>query len=324
MALYRKVLFSLSVVFFASTSYAQDEDLLDNIKTTASTVKKTFDFIPNTPSSPSGLLPMAESSSITKAYKKLDHKSVLGQRRFLKREQEMIKDCDLTLHSVLLFDGDDIISDTIQGFSHGSYSHIGLGLLDTKTQKKFVFESKGSATQILRLIKPQVQIDLYDNVVPTYGGIVAERMFNFDAGHEPDVDKVLQSVNKYLGVSYEQHPLELIEACSRSNDCSNSSSMFCSELVAQVLQDHGYMDKSIYPNNYIPRDFGKLQESLRLLNVSLSDEIVVRTASQKGFIEKIKDDIIWAEQKIVHGVGDLFPHHAKEVKPSTGGSQPSI
>lgn len=64
--------------------------------------------------------------------------------------------------------------------------------------------------------------------------------------------------NKYASKPYETSGEEFIAAKFRLNKKEDKKSYFCSEFVAQMLQDMGLLSGSKLPNNYSPDDFVNL------------------------------------------------------------------
>jgi hypothetical protein len=80
----------------------------------------------------------------------------------------------------------------------------------------------------------------------------------FEFIHNVDGLKIIEAFSKYKGRPYERSGMEFLRAKLRGNKHANMSSVFCSELVATVLQDVGVLPLKPYANNYSPDDIGKL------------------------------------------------------------------
>lgn len=184
-----------------------------------------------------------------------------GKTAFLEEERALIANKTLNLWGVALFSGSDLIGAGIRRITHSEHSHCGLVLVD-QDSVQYCFESTGAADEILEQgILPEVQIHTFDVVRDGYSGGVTVRQFTFADGQGPDVAQLRSIVDRRLGESYSKDLSPLFRAIHEDNTTDNSSAtnapIFCSELVAEVLIELGYLppaDKRL-ANNYVPRDF---------------------------------------------------------------------
>lgn len=175
----------------------------------------------------------------------------------------------LYIYAILLFSGTDYVSQVIQDITGSEYSHVGLLLKDRETDQSYVFESTGSFSQIAMEYQfPQVQIHRLETVIAAYPGKIVQRVIlnrNADLNVEPYITPL-------LGTSYERHIAELLRALARDNTKENETSLFCSELVAKTLRDHGLLILNRLTNNYMPKDFSE-KEDQDLKGLILGPEI---------------------------------------------------
>lgn len=169
------------------------------------------------------------------------------------------------IRGIALFTGSDPFSYVIRGLTNSKYSHVGAILskhgADQNDQKNwYCFESTGDAIEILeRGQLPSVRISSWLDVVKNYNGGIYTRMFNFKA--QPDYKKVTKFVEDYDGRPYEIQGIELIQSYYRDNKKAELSTVFCSELAAQLffdvdlLKTESLSDSQKISNNYIPKDF---------------------------------------------------------------------
>lgn len=74
--------------------------------------------------------------------------------------------------------------------------------------------------------------------------------------------------------------LELVELVDRGNTVENIKSVFCSELIALMLQNLGYLSNKMLADNYTPGDFSSENPHLNLIDVSLDKEIELKNPSR--------------------------------------------
>lgn len=196
---------------------------------------------------------------------------------FLQSELLAIKDKSFNIWGVGLFSGGDPFSKSIQVMTGSKWSHVAAILTD-QSGNKYCFESTGSATQVLKRIRPQVQISLWTDTVTNYSGSVASRQFAFAPTAQPRSETVTDFVHKYLGAVYEENVTTLFKSLARANTTENSQSLFCSELTALMLQEFGYLSADTpdarLAENYLPRDFSSKEFLSFNLGATLSAEFL--------------------------------------------------
>lgn len=159
-----------------------------------------------------------------------------------------------------------------------TYSHVALLLEDKAKQEEYCFESTQSHNKKFPGIGPQVQIRQAKVVFDEYPGRVWKREL-FKDGEQiyPDVT---EQVNKYLGKPFRTSPLEIFKLWCRTNTESNKECFFCIELVATVLQEHGYLSEQTLASNFVPWNFSKKHQKLALQGITLGDEIEITHPSR--------------------------------------------
>lgn len=221
----------------------------------------------------------------------MDEKEVLKegpQKKFIKYEMELLGDKKWQLDSLVLFDGWDVVGCCIKYVSRAPYSHIGIALRSIGEEDMLLFESTSRGPkQIFEGIMPQVQVEKASDVVLGYNGRVSSRKIIFEEGCEPDPVEVTRYVKEMLGTKYEQNMEQLVKSPFRGNSDiytkENEKTMFCSELVAHMLQYFDYMEKKISPHNYTPGHFSERMQSVELVNgASLSPEFELSAPKKKS------------------------------------------
>lgn len=211
----------------------------------------------------------------TPSFSKIETLAV-AEQSFISQQKELIKDKQLKLWGVGLFSGSEAFSLAIQAATATSWSHVTLILVDQYDQK-YCYQSNGDAMQILiQHILPQVQIDLWDDVVKNYSGRkIAIRQFKFTDDSHNDPAIITPYVTNMLGTPYEKDIKELISSIFRANTKEGLKSVFCSEEAAKLLIKLNYLSSERLADNYLPRDFTD-KEFIPLQGCSLGKQVLVK------------------------------------------------
>lgn len=203
----------------------------------------------------------------------IDH--IFHNKEFLEQQHELIKDKELHLYGIALFSGADAVSGMIRKLTNSSWSHVGLMIRDHKNEF-YCFESTSSYDEIMHQgITPQVRISPWNTALQNYNGTVAFRQLFTYQYQKTEETLITPIVQKYIGRPYECDVSSLIEALSGSNKSADISSIFCSELVAEVLQESKFLSDAMPSNNYLPKHFST-EVKLELLKGTLGDENLVK------------------------------------------------
>lgn len=218
------------------------------------------------------LQPHSHAMEITAA---ADKQCIFANEEIVLEQLSLIEGKDLTVWGIGLFAGDDIASGFIRKVTDSSWSHVSLILID-QLNSRYCFESTGSYDEIMyRGMLPQVQISPWATALQNYSGVVAQREFTLSIRKENNPETVGKMVRSLIGVSYETNLISLIEAIKSKNKKADISSLFCSELVAMVLQNLGYLENTKLSNNYLPRDFSTEVHSF-LNGAIVGDEVLLK------------------------------------------------
>ena len=172
---------------------------------------------------------------------------------------------------MVLFAGDNRTSQLIKFVTNSKWSHVGIvvGLKNAL----FLFEASGPRTSSTLSMTGRTQIRKLDMTLNTYKGKVAIRHIN-EPLTEPQLLTLNQSVLKYLGVSYEKNLGELLKSAldvpkswlripiiggllrKLTENRSNPTSFFCSELVSTIYRNLGIRSQDSNPpsNEFTPED----------------------------------------------------------------------
>jgi hypothetical protein len=120
-----------------------------------------------------------------------------------------------------------------------------------ETLNVFCLESTGTPAQVKRGLMPRVQITPLQDVITEYKGDVCVR-----ALYTPiKLESFHPVIVSELGVSYEKKLGQLLKSRKDKNQSADSSSWFCSELVAYLYQTQGLLPDTFAANNVIPKEF---------------------------------------------------------------------
>lgn len=196
------------------------------------------------------------------------------QAEFVQKQREMIEGKGLKLWGIGLFSGTDPFAYGIKLATASRWSHVAVVLIDENKQK-YCYESNGSLSQLLKRIRPEVQIHKWEEVVSNYSGQIATRKFRFSDSSRNEPHAIQQFVYKRLGTPYEKDLEDLVLAVFRENKEEKLTSVFCSEEAAHILMEFKYLANDRLDANYIPRDFSQ-QEFIPLVDCRLGKEKLVK------------------------------------------------
>lgn len=216
----------------------------------------------------------AKSYGALKMQEHPEHKLAITNE-YLEEQYKLIEGKDLAIWGVGLFAGDEPISMGIRWITDSAWSHVSLIYID-QNMVKYNLESTGSGPDILkRGILPQVQIHPWDDSVKNYSGKVAYRQITFTEKKDVNPTETTKLVKDYLGKPYETGVGVLIKSIDRNNTKETPESLFCSEMVAEIMIKSGYLSHERLADNYLPKDFSS-KEFIPLQGIKLETEILVK------------------------------------------------
>ncbi|MEB3702429.1 hypothetical protein Bealeia1_01890 [Candidatus Bealeia paramacronuclearis] len=229
------------------------------------------------------------SISITSTIPEKKHIVLEEQESLIKAEHPQCKlslseKAEYNLRGIALFSGKSAFSRLIKRFTQSDYSHVGVVFSkagenpDDESAWRFFEATISPKDIILERHFPHVRLSPWTQVVEHYDGSVFLRTFKFENDNTPPSQAVTQFVEKFNGRPYEKHLTELIRAAYGSNKKVDLSSVFCSELTAEMFMELGLMPPS-NANNYVPKHFST-ESSIKLVGASLSREMIVKKAKQ--------------------------------------------
>lgn len=182
---------------------------------------------------------------------------------------------------ILLFSGTGPISNGIKAGSLSKWSHVGVAIYSPELDVLLAYQST-TLSKIKDytdgIHKQGVQVNLLSDVLNTYKGEVAVR--NLDVHRTPEMLRVLSYFRREMkGRPYEQSKIELIKSVYDGPfgvNIEDLSSLFCSELVAELYQRWGLISEDIPSNEFVPANFAP-ESGLELLRgATLSDVVYLK------------------------------------------------
>lgn len=182
---------------------------------------------------------------------------------------------------IVLFSGTGTRSSIIKRFTKSAWSHVGMVLRLEGHSQPFLYESTSIG------VLPDVHAGEIVSGVQTVG--LEERIARYPGPvsvrtllEEPSRE-MLAALNAMhidlRGRSYETNDFELVKSAydgpMGANVC-DTTSLFCSELVAFAYQVMGLLSKQEPANEYTPMDFSE-SGRISLVKSQLSEEIVIKT-----------------------------------------------
>lgn len=163
---------------------------------------------------------------------------------------------DLQSLDLLLFSGKGVFSHWIKRFTRSKWSHVALVL--RQGESIFCFESTTLNTSEGNPVKG-VQVNLLSQRLKNYTGLVTFKKLNHDLSPRMVDQKLYQLRKRFEGVPYEQSLVELAASALKHPLLHEDlDSLFCSELVAEVYQEFGFLNERIPSNSYTPEDLSKI------------------------------------------------------------------
>ena len=161
---------------------------------------------------------------------------------------------------LLLYSGVGPVSMSIRLVTRSKWSHIGVVVRPKDFDMVCVLQSttlsKVKDTVSNREIEG-VQINLLSDSLDSYKGAVAVRKLNVE--RTDDMRNTISDFRREVhGRPYEERKMELLKSAYDFFGGANEedlSSLFCSELVAELYQRIGLLDEDKPSNEYIPKDF---------------------------------------------------------------------
>lgn len=204
-----------------------------------------------------------------------------AQEDFIQQQRDLIEGKQLSLWGIGLFSGRDPFSQAIKLLTVSKWSHSSAILTDEDGQK-YCYESNGSPQQILQGILPQVQIHKWEDIANNYPGKIAMREFKFIDESKNDPAIISPYIFNRLGTPYEKSIEDLLRAVWRADSGGKLDSVFCSEEVAYLLMELGYLSRDDRAeDNYLPKDFSQ-KEFVPFIGCKLGKEISVATSGNNN------------------------------------------
>lgn len=182
---------------------------------------------------------------------------------------------------IILFSGKGNISASIKWLTKSKWSHVGLAIKIESLDLVLCLESttlvdvpdfeKGTPIKGVQITNLSDRLNKYDGQVAARSLVDVKRDIMFYRILE---DFKTENRNK----PYEQNYIELFKSAYDGPFGGNKedlSSLFCSELVAELYQRWGLLPEQPASNEYTPNDFSE-GKGLKLLKGKLTEEILLK------------------------------------------------
>jgi hypothetical protein len=204
---------------------------------------------------------------------------------------------DIKTFDIFLFSGRGKFSAVIECTSSSKYSHVGIAVNGRDLEKmefrpKYAFDpdglylfhsNKGSVDGTIDIFSGEdasgVQINSLGSVLSNYNGKCFYRPLTLKHDRSHYLKKLGEVIRRNIGKPYEDSFIELCFALFPCNcQSTDTDTIFCSELVAEVYIDTGiFTEDSDDSNNYTPVDFSEEVECLPFAHGNgLGNESVVK------------------------------------------------
>lgn len=183
---------------------------------------------------------------------------------------------------IVLFHGKGFFSWAIKFSTKSNWSHVGMVVNDPDVHEEpMIFESTTLSNvrdSLTGKRRGGVQLVSYKDRINSYNGKIAVRPLNVSRSDAFE-EKVKNIINQLHGREYEESLWQLANSSwdllPISENKEDLSSVFCSELVAHIYQELGFLDESKPSNEYTPGDFEE-NAKLELLTGKLLGEVPVK------------------------------------------------
>jgi len=163
----------------------------------------------------------------------------------------------------VFFSGEGALSEGIKCATFSEWSHVGLVVRTTDPDMVLLWES----TTLSNLVDIDtgkkfqgVQVVPLSLRLATYDGAVAVR--RSCAAFHPAVDRIISELRReYAGRPYERSTWQLVKAAYDGpfgQNKEDTSSLFCSELVAEAWKRVQWLDTEAPSNEFTPADLAKM------------------------------------------------------------------
>jgi hypothetical protein len=185
---------------------------------------------------------------------------------------------ELNTGDIVLFSGKGFISGLIKWFTRSPHSHVGMVIRSVEIDMILLWESTtlSKVKDILSHTSKQgVQLVLLSERVNTYKGKIGIRKLEGVDMTGKRIETLTDFRNEMKDCDYEQNKLELAKSAYDGpfgRNKENLSSVFCSELIAEMYERWELLPEAVASNEYTPADFGN---EIELEQGSLSEIIEV-------------------------------------------------
>ncbi|MEM9276770.1 MAG: hypothetical protein AAGA80_28105 [Cyanobacteria bacterium P01_F01_bin.143] len=194
----------------------------------------------------------------------------------------MFQPMQLKTGDIVLFHGKGFFSWAIKFSTKSNWSHVGMVVNDPDVHEEpMIFESTTLSNvrdSLTGKRRGGVQLVSYKDRINSYNGKIAVRPLNVSRSDAFE-EKVKNIINQLHGREYEESLWQLANSSwdllPISENKEDLSSVFCSELVAHIYQELGFLDESKPSNEYTPGDFEE-NAKLELLTGKLLGEVPVK------------------------------------------------
>ncbi len=166
---------------------------------------------------------------------------------------------ELKTGDIVLFSGTGLISKVIQWFTKSPYSHVGLVLKDDRWDMVLLWESTtlSKIKTVFGKVKQGVALRPLSMAIENFKGDVVIRKLAFRL-LESQKNVLIALRQEFKDKKYEESKWQLFKSAYDfigGKNKRDTSSLFCSELVAEAYQQMGLLASDVPSNEYTPADF---------------------------------------------------------------------
>mgnify|MGYP001558258915 CR=1 FL=1 len=207
-----------------------------------------------------------------------DREKIMGR----KSNYEQIRN-SLQTGDIVLFSGNSTVSNLIKWFTGSKWSHVGVVISVGQWDIKLLLEST-TLSKIKDItsddyIQGVQLVPLSERIINHEGDIAIRKLVGERTLHT--ISSIVKFRNEIKNRPYEKSKLELFRSAfggAFDNTKEDLSSLFCSELSAELYQRAEWLPNDIASNKFIPKSFSTESreiDSKLLRSVRLENEILL-------------------------------------------------
>lgn len=240
-------------------------------------------------------------TSVTAPYADRDN---VDKDKYILDRQKKIED-EFRTGDIIIFSGHGAISDVIKLFTKSKWSHVGIAIRNG-TDNLYILESttlNDVKDVVDNVAKKGVQLVPLRDRLNKYDGDISIRHLQGAVMGNNDSNALKAFMLEIEDRPYEEHVIDLVKAIMERyvakdgklhdilHNSEDTSSLFCSELIAEAYQRLNILNKTEPSDYYLPKDFSDNGKMLLLRNITIGPEIILKNKTCLVNLTKEKGEL---------------------------------